>query len=195
MSIPATILFATLCPLVVGAWPQKEAPSLADPALLSRRDADVHNYLVTRLRLLKRGTAVEELKSELVDEIDLGSTWLCFRWRGVRCRTLKSTKQTLALCRQNRIPFGKLNRVSSVGNGNLDKPTVGLNRLRRLFQCHCSIRVSFGSARRVLDDLRVLMNGFDNSALRTQRVREVRSNLAGSFDGECSIQVRYCVAQ
>lgn len=47
------------------------APAIQDASTTARREVDVCNYITTRLGLLERGAAVRELKSELVDEIDL----------------------------------------------------------------------------------------------------------------------------
>ena len=41
--------------------------------LVAQREADVHNFLVMRLRFLKKGAAVEEMKSEIVNEIDFSN--------------------------------------------------------------------------------------------------------------------------
>jgi len=59
---------------------QSPAPESQDPArpaaeavLAAQRDADAHNYIAMRLRLVKRGAAVEEIKSEIVNQIDFGT--------------------------------------------------------------------------------------------------------------------------
>lgn len=43
------------------------------PQVIAAREADVHNYLVMRLRLLKRGAAIEDLKGEVVNQIDFST--------------------------------------------------------------------------------------------------------------------------
>lgn len=56
-------------PFAQAAAPQA-APAVQDASAAVRREADVYNYITTRIGLLERGAAVKELKSELADEID-----------------------------------------------------------------------------------------------------------------------------
>src|SRR5262249_24948247 len=64
-------------------------PPDAPRPLEAHDEADAHNYLVTRLRLLKRGAAVEEIKTEIVNQIDFGK---------VSPRSIELLRRMMGLC-------------------------------------------------------------------------------------------------
>lgn len=61
----------------------------ADAVGAAQREADVHNFVAMRLRLIKRGAAVEEIKSEIVNQIDFGT---------LTPRSVEFLRRTMALC-------------------------------------------------------------------------------------------------
>jgi tetratricopeptide (TPR) repeat protein len=68
---------------------QTAATPAQDDVFTAKREADVYNYVTARLRLLKRGKAVEELKSEIVDQIDFGA---------IPPRSVEVLRRVMVLC-------------------------------------------------------------------------------------------------
>jgi tetratricopeptide (TPR) repeat protein len=88
----ATLAFLSIraIPFLQAVDPVPSAP-VQDSAGVAQREADVYNYVSTRLRVLKRGAAVEDLKNELVNEIDFGT---------ISPRSVNLLKRFVVLCDQ-----------------------------------------------------------------------------------------------
>lgn len=97
-----------------------EAAQVAGPEV-AQREADVHNYLAMRLRLLKRGAATEELKAEIVNQIDFAT---------ISPRSLDLLRRLLALCDRAIANHAKLSsQVAAIENAAKkadDKAAVGV---------------------------------------------------------------------
>jgi hypothetical protein len=68
---------------------QAPGQPIQDRRLAAERDADAFNYLTMRLRVLKRGSAAEELKSEIVNQIEFSA---------LSPRAVDLLRRTMMLC-------------------------------------------------------------------------------------------------